>query len=171
MSLLQTEGAREYAVATYTRSKTFNMAGWRFGFAVGNASITSAFNRLHIHSYSSVYGAIRDAAETALALPARDINAINLLYQQRRATLAYHLDRIGWRASAHARSFFVWLRVPDGYDSQGFTHLLLEQAQVLAAPGTGFGPAGEGYIRISLTSDEGLLNEAINRIGALELFQ
>ncbi len=170
LSLLQIPGAKAYAVETYTLSKTFNMAGWRFGFAVGNASIIAAFSRFHIHAYSSVYGAVQDAAETALALPRQDVDALNLIYQQRRATLMYHLARIGWHANARAGSFFVWLRVPPGHDAQTFTQLLLEQAQVLVAPGNGFGPGGNDYVRLSLTVNEARLCEAIDRIGALALF-
>ncbi len=170
LSLLQVPGAKAYAVETYTLSKTFNMAGWRFGFAVGNASIIAAFNQFHIHAYSSVYGAVQDAAETALALPRHEVDAINRIYRQRRATLMYHLARIGWRANPCVGSFFVWLKVPPEHDSQTFTRLLLEQAQVLVAPGIGFGQGGSDYVRISLTINEGLLTEAIERIGALALF-
>lgn len=170
LSWLQTPGAKEYGVEVYTLSKTFNMAGWRFGFAVGNASIIAAFNRLHIHGYSSVYGAVQDAAQTALALPDHEVGALNRVYGQRRATLLYHLNRIGWPASPAAGSLFVWLKVPAGYDSRSFSRLLLEKAQVLLAPGEGFGPAGHRFVRISLTIDEGLLTEAIDRIGKLGLF-
>ncbi len=170
LSWLQTPGAKEYGVEVYTLSKTFNMAGWRFGFAVGNASIIGAFNQLHIHGYSSVYGAVQDAAQTALALPPDEISALHRVYGQRRATLLYHLARIGWPAGPPAGSLFVWLKVPAAYDAQSFTRLLLEQAQVLVAPGEGFGPAGHRYIRISLTATESQLTEAIERIGKLGLF-
>jgi aminotransferase len=170
LSLLQIPDAKAYAVETYTLSKTFNMAGWRFGFAVGNASIIAAFNQFHIHAYSSVYGAVQDAAETALSLPQPEVAALNRVYLQRRATLMHHLARIGWPASPGMGTFFVWLKVPTGHDSQSLARLLLEQAQVLVAPGIGFGQGGKDYIRVSLTIDETRLIEAIERIGALGLF-
>lgn len=170
LSLLQIPGAKDVAVETYTLSKTFNMAGWRFGFAVGNASIIAAFNRFHIHAYSSVYGAVQDAAETALSLPRSEVNALSRVYLQRRATLLYHLARIGWRANPHVGTFFVWLRVPTGHDALSFSRLLLEQAQVLVAPGSGFGTGGKDYVRLSLTVEERQLTDAIERIGALALF-
>ncbi|CPR16347.1 aminotransferase class I/II-fold pyridoxal phosphate-dependent enzyme [Brenneria goodwinii] len=170
LSLLQIPGAKEYAIETYTLSKTFNMAGWRLGFAVGNASIIQAFNKLHTNSYSTIFGAIQDAAETALALPREQIDEISAVYHQRRRVLTGHLQRIGWPTPAAQGTFFVWLPVPDGYDSLTFANLLLERAQVLVAPGEGFGSAGRGFIRLSLTSDQERLTEAVARFGQLALF-
>ncbi|QTF06823.1 aminotransferase class I/II-fold pyridoxal phosphate-dependent enzyme [Brenneria izadpanahii] len=170
LSLLQTPGAKEYAVETYTLSKTFNMAGWRLGFAVGNASIIQAFNKLHTNSYSTIFGAIQDAAETALSLPRERIDEIGAVYHRRRRILTEGLRNIGWPSPAAQGTFFVWLPVPEGYDSLTFANLLLERAQVLAAPGEGFGPAGRGFIRLSLTSHQDRLTEAVARLGQLALF-
>ncbi|CDL13025.1 Aspartate aminotransferase [Klebsiella pneumoniae IS43] len=97
---------------TYTFSKTFNMAGWRFGFAVGNASIIRAFKKLHTHSYSTVFGAIQDAAIAALNLPAERITQLTAVYHQRREWVLRRLAALRWPARDAQGTFFLWLGVP-----------------------------------------------------------
>ncbi len=132
-------------VETYTFSKTFNMAGWRFGFAVGNASIIRAFKKLHTHSYSTVFGAIQDAAIAALNLPAERITQLTAVYHQRREWVLRRLAALRWPARDAQGTFFLWLGVPPGYRSQEFARLLLQEAHILVAPGTGFGAGGRIY--------------------------
>ena len=170
VSLLTRPGARARAVETYTLSKTFMMAGWRVGFAVGNASIIAAFKKLHSHSYSTVFGAVQDAAIAALALPASRIAQGVAVYHQRRQRVLARLAAIGWPVPPDQGSFFLWLPVPAGFRAQQFTEWLLHKAHILVAPGSGFGPGGEGYIRISLTTDDRALDEALTRIAQLKLF-
>lgn len=171
LSILQTDGAKDYAVEVYTLSKTFNMAGWRIGFAVGNASIIQALNHFQTHACSTVFGAVQDAAICALNSDARLIRQIVTIYEKRRDFLINHLRQIGWNAPYPAGTFFAWLPVPHGFDSQTFTNLLFEQAHLVVAPGIGFGQQGAGYIRVSLVHPTEVLEEAIARIDDLHLFR
>ncbi|WP_026042535.1 aminotransferase class I/II-fold pyridoxal phosphate-dependent enzyme [Pantoea sp. A4] len=171
ISLLAQPGGKEWGVETYTLSKTFNMAGWRFGFAVGNASIIQALKKLHTHSYSTVFGAVQDAATVALNLADSDIDPHLAVYPRRRTLVEQRLAQLGWPVRHGQGSFFLWLEVPPGFTSQQLTEHLLQQAHVLVVPGTGFGPGGEGYIRISLTASDAELGEAFDRIAALKLFR
>lgn len=171
ISLLAQPGGKEWGVETYTLSKTFCMAGWRFGFAVGNASIIRAFKKLHTHSYSTVFGAIQDAAVTALSLPASRTQQIADVWHQRRQRVQQKLAAMNWPVPEHQGTFFLWLPVPAGWNASAFAGHLLREAHIIVAPGSGFGPAGEGYIRISLTADDKALDTALERIAALQLFQ
>ncbi len=143
LSLFSQPDAKAWGVETYTFSKTFNMAGWRFGFAVGNASIIRAFKKLHTHSYSTVFGAIQDAAIAALNLPAERIAQLTAVYHQRREWVLRRLAALRWPARDAQGTFFLWLGVPPGYRSQEFARLLLQEAHILVAPGTGFGEGGK----------------------------
>ena len=169
LSLFSQPDAKAWGVETYTFSKTFNMAGWRFGFAVGNASIIRAFKKLHTHSYSTVFGAIQDAAIAALNLPAERIAQLTAVYHQRREWVLRRLAALRWPARDAQGTFFLWLGVPPGYRSQEFARLLLQEAHILVAPGTGFGE-GEGFIRISLTAGDEALSNALDRLARLALF-
>jgi len=170
LSLFSQPDAKAWGVETYTFSKTFNMAGWRFGFAVGNASIIRAFKKLHTHSYSTVFGAIQDAAIAALNLPAERIAQLTAVYHQRRTWVLRRLAALRWPARAAQGTFFLWLGVPPGYSSQQFAQLLLQDAHILVAPGSGFGEGGEGFIRISLTAGDDALSNALDRLARLALF-
>ena len=169
-SLLTQPGSKEWGVEIYTMSKTFLMAGWRFGFAVGNPSIISAFKKLHTHSYSTVFGAVQDAAITALALPESEVAGYAALYHRRRERAIRALEKMRWPADFRQGTFFLWLPVPAGYRSRQFAERLLRDAQVLVAPGDGFGAGGEGFVRLSLTASDDALDEALKRIAALRLF-
>lgn len=171
LSLMSRPGGAEWGVEIYTMSKTFLMAGWRLGFAVGNASVISAFKKLHTQSYSTVFGAIQDAAVTALSLPAESVSQFAEAYHRRRELVIRRLEAMHWPVAPDQGTFFLWLPVPAGYQSQQFAEHLLREAQVLVAPGQAFGPAGEGFIRLSLTTDDSVLDEALKRIAALKLFQ
>ena len=170
LSLLAMPGGKEWGVETYTLSKTFSMAGWRFGFAVGNASIIRAFKKLHTHSYSTVFGAVQDAAITALELPPQRMQQRVAVYHQRRAWVLETLASMSWLVRARQGTFFLWLAVPPGHNATTFSALLLHKAHVLVAPGSGFGKAGENHIRISLTAGDDALKNALARIAALRLF-
>ncbi|MEN4977181.1 aminotransferase class I/II-fold pyridoxal phosphate-dependent enzyme [Erwinia billingiae] len=170
ISLLSQPGAKQWGVEVYTMSKSFLMAGWRFGFAVGNASIISAFKKLHTHSYSTVYGAVQDAAVTALELQSERIDALADIYHQRREQVFTRLAEMNWPVRKQQGTFFLWLPVPDGFSGEDFVGKLLHEAHVLVAPGDGFGEHASQYIRISLTVQTELLMAALDRIAALELF-
>ncbi|MED1469755.1 pyridoxal phosphate-dependent aminotransferase [Bacillus salipaludis] len=171
LSFLQVEGAKEVGIEIYTLSKTYNMAGWRVGFAVGNESIISSIELLQDHLYVSLFGAVQEAAAEALTGPQDCVWEQNQLYERRRNILIDGLRTIGWEVTAPKGSFFAWLKVPTGFTSEEFANLLLDQAHIMVAPGIGFGNFGEGYVRVGLLTDEERLKEAVRRISSLEIFK
>ncbi|GAB2691925.1 pyridoxal phosphate-dependent aminotransferase [Paenibacillus thermoaerophilus] len=170
ISFLQTPGAKEVGIEFYTLSKTYNMAGWRVGFALGNAELIEMINLIQDHYYCSLFGGIQEAAAEALLGPQDDVGELVARYRSRRDALFGALNEIGWQAEPSRGSFFAWLPVPKGYRSAEFADLLLNRADVVVAPGIGFGENGEGYVRLGLLSDEDRLREAVARIGKLNLF-
>jgi aminotransferase len=171
ISLLQIPGGKEYGVETYTASKTYNMAGWRFGFAVGNASVIGALKHYHTHAYSTVFGAVQDAGAVALLGTQEPVQELAKLYERRRNVLIAALRGIGWDVAAPQGSFFAWFKVPEGHTSASFADFLLDGAHVAVAPGEGFGRAGASYVRVSLVNSEERLLEAVQRIAATGVFQ
>ena len=170
VSFLQTPGAKEVGVEFYTLSKTYNMAGWRVGFALGNPDVIRLINLIQDHYYCSLFGGIQEAAALALAGPQDCVRELNAVYERRRDALYAALGEIGWQADKPGGSFFCWLPVPKGMTSAEFADLALERESVVVAPGIGFGRAGEGYVRLGLLTDEARLTEAVRRIGRLGLF-
>lgn len=169
-SFLQTEGAKDVGIEIYTFSKTFNMAGWRIAFAVGNESVIKAIELLQDHLYVSIFSPIQKAAEVALLHSHKSVQDLLSLYERRREVWIGGLQNIGWDVKAPAGSFFAWLRVPKGYTSTEFSDLLLKKAHVVVAPGIGFGEHGEGYVRTGLLTEETRIREAIERIKGLGIF-
>lgn len=171
LSFLQIEGAKEVGIEIYTLSKTYNMAGWRVGFALGNESVISAIELLQDHLYCSLFGGIQEAAAAALNGPQRCVNELNKLYERRRNVLIQGLRSLGWDVKAPKGSFFAWLKVPEEFSSAEFADLLLKEAHIAVAPGIGFGELGEGYVRVGLLTSEERLEEAVRRIGTLKIFK
>ncbi|WP_017728744.1 pyridoxal phosphate-dependent aminotransferase [Halalkalibacterium ligniniphilum] len=171
LSFLQIPGAKEVGVEMMTLSKTYNMAGWRVGFAVGNPSVIKALELIQDHYYCSLFGGIQEAAAHALLSEQKSVEALVATYESRRNVLVKAATDIGWNVKAPAGSFFAWFPVPDGYRSEEFANFLLEEARVVVAPGNGFGEWGEGFVRIGLLSNEKILREAMERIRQLHLFE
>ncbi|SDK29504.1 pyridoxal phosphate-dependent aminotransferase [Sediminibacillus albus] len=169
-SFLQSAGAKDVGVEIYTLSKTYNMAGWRVAFAVGNASVIESINLLQDHMYVSLFGGIQAAAARALTGEQSSVKNLVSTYEDRRNRFISKLNEIGWKAEMPKGTFFAWLPVPKGYTSEEFADLLLEEAHVAVAPGKGFGKAGEGYIRVGLLDSAERLEEAVDRIAELNLF-
>lgn len=169
-SFLQTPGAKEVGIEMYTLSKSYNMAGWRIGFAVGNADMIEALNLIQDHLFVSVFPAIQDAAVAALNSDQASVKALVALYQKRRDQFYAAARKIGWEPYPSGGAFYAWMPVPKGYTSESFADLLLDKAAVAVAPGTGFGASGEGYVRVGLLIDEPRFTEACERIGKLNLF-
>lgn len=171
-SFLEVEGAKDVGIEIYTFSKTFNMAGWRLAFAVGNPDIIEALNLIQDHLFVSVFPAIQKAGITALRSDKRksEIDALEALYQQRRDAFITEAAKIGWQAFVPGGTFYAWMPVPQGYTSETFADLLLDKANVAVAPGKGFGLMGDGYVRIGLLVSPERLIEAVQRIGKLNLF-
>lgn len=171
VSFLQSKGAKDVGIETYTLSKTYNMAGWRVAFAVGNPSIVELINKLQEHMYASIFGAVQYAAAEALTGDQSFVGELNDMYKSRRDVFIKKLNEIGWKVEAPKGTFFAWLPVPKNYTSEAFSDLLLHEAHVVTAPGTGFGSSGEGYVRIGLLDTEERLIEAADRIGKLDVFR
>lgn len=171
ISFLQIEGAKDVGIEIYTLSKTYNMAGWRVGFAIGNESVISAIELMQDHLYVSLFGAVQEAASEALTASQDCVKELNQLYERRRNVLIDGLRSLGWNVTAPQGSFFAWLKVPSGITSEEFANILLEQAHIMVAPGIGFGEFGEGFVRVGLLSSEERLREAVRRISCLEIFK
>lgn len=171
VSFLQLPGAKEVGIEFYTLSKTYNMAGWRVGFALGNKEVVRMINLIQDHYYCSLFGGIQAAAAAALTGPQDCVADLLAMYQSRRDALYSALDAIGWKANPSQGSFFTWLPVPKGHTSASLADLLLEEAKIVVAPGIGFGESGEGYVRLGLLTPEARLQEAVDRIAKLNLFR
>lgn len=171
VSFLQADGAKDIGVEMYTLSKTYNMAGWRVGFAVGNPTIIEAINLIQDHLYVSLFPAVQKAAIAALSGDQTCVKELVARYESRRNAFVDACKQIGWDVTAPKGSFFAWLPVPDGFTSQSFADYLLDAADVAVAPGNGFGKYGEGFIRVGLLMDESRLVEAVQRIGKLGVFK
>ncbi|PHG68427.1 pyridoxal phosphate-dependent aminotransferase [Bacillus toyonensis] len=171
VSFLQADGAKDIGIEIYTLSKTFNMAGWRIAFAIGNESVIETINLLQDHMYVSIFGAVQDAAREALLSSQSCVVDLVNSYESRRNALISACHSIGWNVDIPTGSFFAWLPVPEGYTSEQFSDILLEKAHVAVAPGVGFGEHGEGYVRVGLLHTEERLREAINRIDKFNFFK
>lgn len=169
VSFLQADGAKDVGVEMYTLSKSFNMAGWRIGFAVGNKDIIAAINLIQDHLFCSIFPAIQHAGVAALTEELQQMDALSDMYERRRDVLVSEAHRIGWHITAPAGSFFAWLRVPAGYTSVQFADVLLDECDVAVAAGNGFGEYGEGYVRVGLLVPEERLREFIARVEAKNL--
>ena len=169
-SFLSSEGAKDVGIEMYTLSKTYNMAGWRVAFAVGNPSVIKTINLLQDHLFTSLFGAIQEAATVAISGDLSYVEELVDIYEDRRNVLIKSLNDIGWKVSAPKGTFFAWFKVPEGFTSKEFADLLLDKAHVVVADGSGFGSLGEGYVRLGLLDSEERLKEAAERIGKLNLF-
>jgi len=163
-SLLEVSGAREVAVEFHSLSKTYNMTGWRIGFAVGGEDIIAPFAKVKENVDSGVFNAVQLAAVAALEGPQDCVGDNCAVYQRRRDILLAALRSIGWQVTTPRATLYIWMKVPTGYDSQSFTGELLEKAAIVVAPGSAYGSYGEGYIRFSLTIPDERLLEGVDRI-------
>ncbi len=166
-SLLERPGAKEVAIELLSCSKAYNMTGWRVAFAAGNAQAIKALGTVKSNIDSGVFTAVQDAAIEAMLGPQDSIAELCALYQRRRDLVMGALPKIGLSAQTPKATIYVWAKVPEGYDSAGFAGKLLDDANVIVAAGSSYGPSGEGYVRISLTTPDDRLEEAIARIEAL----
>jgi len=168
-SFLQAEGAREVGIEFHSLSKSYNMTGWRIGMAAGNAQIIDALMRVKSNLDSGVPQAVQRMAITALGGPQECIAEHNRVYQRRRDRLVAALQGLGLRLQPPKASLYVWARVPEGATSVQFATRLLDEAGVVVTPGISYGPSGEGYVRLSLTLPDQLLEEGVRRLEALRL--
>jgi LL-diaminopimelate aminotransferase len=162
-SVLEVDGARDVAVEFGSLSKTYNMTGWRVGWAVGNSEAIRALSTLKTNIDSGVFNAIQRASVAALTGPVEPVEEMRAIYAKRRDVVVETLNSLGWDLEPPRGSLYVWFPTRDR-SSAGFCELLLERAAVLVSPGPGYGAGGEGYARISLTVPDDRLAEAMDRI-------
>ncbi len=166
-SMLEVEGAKEIGVEFFSMSKSFNMAGWRVGFCVGNAKMIGALARIKSYLDYGVFQPIQIASILALRECADETRKIRETYQKRRDVLIEGLAQGGWMVEPPKGTMFVWARIPEAFQAMGsleFSKLLLEKALVAVSPGIGFGPLGEGYVRFALVENEHRTRQATRGI-------
>jgi len=167
-SILQVEGAKEVAVEIFSMSKSYNMAGWRVGFCLGNARMIGALARIKSYLDYGVFQPIQIAAIIGLRECEEEVEKIRGVYQRRRDALVRGLNRAGWEVAAPRGSMFVWAAIPARWRGMGsleFSKLLLEKALVAVSPGVGFGPLGVGHVRFALVENEHRIGLAVRGIG------
>jgi len=168
-SLLQADGAMDVAIEFHSVSKTYNMTGWRIGMAAGNAEMINALMRVKSNLDSGASQATQEMAIAALNLPDSWVEANNEIYRRRRDRVTAGLRSVGLDAVAPKAGLYIWSRVPEGYTSAEFTQLLLDERDIVVTPGTGYGPAGEGYVRLSLTTPDDRIEEGLSRLEGWEI--
>ena len=161
-SFLKASGAKDIGIEMHSLSKTYNMTGWRLGFAIGNKKIIAGLGKVKTNVDSGVFESIQEAGIAALTGPQDCVHEMNLIYKERRDALIKGLSRLGFEVKPPKATFYVW--VPVKGKSVDFTTRLLEKAGIVATPGVGFGVSGEGYIRFALTQSVERINEAIERM-------
>lgn len=162
-SLLEIPGAKDFSVEFHTLSKTYNMAGWRVGFVVGNRHIIQGLRTLKTNLDYGIFAALQRAAETALQLPDVYLEDVQTRYRTRRDFLINGLAKLGWSVPKTKATMYLWVPCPPGQESTDFALSLLQKTGVVVTPGNAFGVGGEGYVRISLIADCDRLQDALNR--------
>jgi LL-diaminopimelate aminotransferase len=163
-SFMEAEGAKEVGIEFHSLSKTYNMTGWRIGFAVGRKEIVGGLGKVKTNIDSGVFQAIQEAGITALQLEDSVTDDLRNIYQERRDVLVPGLKKLGLELDAPPAAFYVWMNVPKGFTSASFTAHLIEHAGIVTTPGNGFGEPGEGYIRMTVTTTKERLAEAVERM-------
>ena len=163
-SFLEAEDAMDVGIEFHSLSKTFNMTGWRLGFAVGRAEVIAGLSQIKSNLDSGQFQAVQEAGITALESDDRLTAGLRAIYQERRDVLVAGLRNLGLEFETPSATFYVWIEVPQGYTSASFTAHLLEKAGIVTTPGNGFGAPGEGYIRMALTTTKERLAEAVDRL-------
>jgi LL-diaminopimelate aminotransferase len=164
ISILQVPGASEVAVELHSLSKTYNMAGFRVGMLAGNPDIVNAVGRLKSNIDSGMFRPIQYAAIEAMQLPDAWLQERNAIYRRRRDLLVNGCNAIGMHTPSPKAGLYVWAEIPKGFTSRDFTSWLFDKTGVYITPGTSFGNAGEGYVRISLTDSEERIETALQRM-------
>jgi LL-diaminopimelate aminotransferase len=163
-SLLEIPGAKDISVEFHTMSKTYNMAGWRVGFVVGNRQVIQGLRTLKTNLDYGIFAALQVAAETALQLPDRYLIEVQKRYQSRRDFLIEGLSQLGWNVPKTQATMYLWVPCPPGMSSTDFALDVLQKTGVVLTPGNAFGIGGEGYVRVSLVADCDRLGEVLRRL-------
>ncbi|QIR37321.1 pyridoxal phosphate-dependent aminotransferase [Tolypothrix sp. PCC 7910] len=163
-SVLQVPGAKDVAIEFHSLSKSYNMTGWRIGFAVGNAIGIKGLTQVKSNVDSGVFKAIQQSAIAAYATNEAELQSLISVYQNRRDIIVTGLQSLGWPIQPPQATLYVWVPVPPGYTSTEFVTLLLDKCGILVPPGNGYGASGEGFFRIALTIPDKRMHEAIQRL-------
>ncbi len=166
-SILEVPGAKDCAVELYSMTKSFSMAGWRVAFMVGNPEAVAALAKLKSYLDYGTFQPIQIAATVTMNEAADFPIEVNEIYQKRRDTLCDGLDRIGWKMEPPMGTMFAWAPIPDPFLSMGsieFASFLVREANVAVAPGVGFGPGGEGFVRFALIENEQRIGQALRQL-------
>ena len=163
-SFLSTPGAKDVGVEVFSLSKGFNMTGWRCAAILGNADAVRTYWRLKTNVDSGLFEAVQLAGAAALDAPSESISEMNAIYERRRDLVVSALRDIGVEVDAPKGTIYVWAPVPEGHTSASFAELALEEAAVVISPGSMYGPSGEGFFRISLTTTDERITEAVERM-------
>jgi alanine-synthesizing transaminase len=166
-SIMEVPGARDVAVEFFTLSKSYNMPGWRVGFAVGNREMIGALARLKSYFDYGIFAPVQVAAIAALNGSQQCVNDIVATYRRRRDTLISGLNRAGWPVEPPRATMFVWAPIPEPFRAMGsleFAKFLLREARIAVSPGVGFGAAGDGHVRFALIENEHRTRQAIRGI-------
>jgi alanine-synthesizing transaminase len=169
-SILQVPGAKDVAVEFFTLSKSYNMAGWRIGFMVGNPDLVAALARIKSYHDYGAFTPLQVAAIAALEGDQACVREIAATYQRRRDVLCRGLAEAGWAVTRPKASLYVWARIPEPFRALGsleFSKLLLERARVCVSPGVGFGDHGDGHVRFALIENEARIRQAVRGIRGL----
>lgn len=166
-SFLQAPGALEVGVEYHSLSKTYCMTGWRLGWVCGSREVVAALAKLKTNLDSGVFVAVQRAGEAALRGRQDAVQERVATFQARRDLLVEGLVEAGWRVTKPRATFYVWAEVPDGFDSVGFAQHVLEGAAVVITPGVGYGEVGDHYVRLSFTTPDHRLKEAVERLRRL----
>ena len=164
LSFMQIDGAKDVGIEFHSLSKTYNMTGWRIGFAVGNREVLAGLGKIKSNLDSGVFQAVQEASITALNTDETVLSDIRKTYQDRRDALYEGLKAMGIEVIKPKASFYLWAKVPKQFDSSSFVAHILDKAGVLTTPGNGFGAPGEGYVRFALTVPVGRMKEAVERL-------
>jgi len=163
-SVFEVDGAKELAIEFHSLSKTYNMTGWRVGWACGNKSLVAGLAKVKSNLDSGIFSAVQVAATEALEADDSHIQKMCAIYQERRDCLVDGLKALGWKASSPKATFYIWVKMPRGRNSIEFAYAILEIADLVVTPGVGFGKSGEGYIRFALTVRTERIKEALLRL-------
>lgn len=164
VSLLEIPGGKDIGVEFHTMSKTYNMAGWRVGFVVGNRDIIQGLRTLKTNLDYGIFSVLQTAAETALNLPDSHLKMVQKRYCDRRDFLIAGLEELGWSIPKTKATMYLWVPCPVRTSSTDFALKLLQETGIVVTPGNAFGSGGEGYMRISLIADQDRLEEALSRL-------
>jgi alanine-synthesizing transaminase len=166
-SIMEVPGARDVAVEFFTMSKSYNMAGWRVGFMVGNRELVAALARIKSYHDYGTFTPVQVASIVGLEGPQECVDEIRLKYQKRRDVLAKGLHEAGWMVEVPKATMYIWARIPEAYQAMGsleFAKKLLEEAKVAVSPGIGFGEYGDSHVRLALIENEARTRQAVRGI-------